>query len=111
MPFATMVSLRPSVWICLAVAGGSVNRSRTGRLFLASVAEVVVRHAGAPAARATHPEGEILLTVDKKGQGTVSGSGISCGSDCVERFVLDEDCVYVGSGGNHNDGRVQCDAV
>jgi hypothetical protein len=55
--------------------------------------------------------GAVAFSVQKSGQGIVTGAGISCGTDCTQSYTLGEDCEYVGSGGNHNAGRVECTTV
>lgn len=72
----------------------------------------VIGGSTAPAALAEHGDpGSVSLSVAKEGQGTVTGAGIACGADCGEDYTLDEKCVYVGTGGNHNAGRSQCNTI
>jgi uncharacterized repeat protein (TIGR02543 family) len=68
---------------------------------------------GSSTALADHQTGNVRLEVasSPSGVGTIIGNGINCGLLCSEVIPLGEDCQYVGTGGNHNQGRTLCETV
>lgn len=65
-----------------------------------------------------HDHSPSTLTVENKinnsnrsNVGAVTGTGVNCGADCAETFPFQETCRFVGEGGNHGQGRTQCDQV
>jgi Big-like domain-containing protein len=93
-----------------------VKRIITRGLASCLLAAALLGGLAAPSALADHQTGSVSLSVTKQGDGRVDGDGddgISCGEDCSQTYTLDETCVFVGvgGGGNHSQGRVQCDTI
>ncbi len=69
---------------------------------------------GSSTALADHQTGNVRLDVASSpaGAATILGGGvINCGLVCSETIPLGENCQYVGTGGNHNQGRTLCETV
>jgi uncharacterized repeat protein (TIGR02543 family) len=84
-----------------------MKRRSAGALALALLA------LGAAPAFADHQTGNVTLEVSASpaGAGRITGAGIDCNATCAQAIPLEAECTYVGSGGNHNQGRMLCETI